>query len=62
LFWGSDNDVVPASIFQWNFELAELSRLREIGKPSNFSTTLGNGAIKLCATHEPEGGKRKDET
>ncbi len=54
LVWGSDNDRMPAAIFQWDFATATLQKLREIGKPSYFSTVLEDGTMVLSTTYEPE--------
>ncbi len=54
LFWGSDNDVEPASIFRWNVPEARLSKIIEIGKPSYYSTVLYDGTLVLSTTYEPE--------
>lgn len=54
LYWGSDNDHAPASIFRWNFSNAQLSKVQEIGKPSYFSTILKNNVLILSTTYEPE--------
>jgi hypothetical protein len=54
LYWGSDNDYEPASIFRWNFPNARLSKIVEIGKPSYFSTILKNNVLILSTTYEPK--------
>jgi hypothetical protein len=54
LYWGSDNDHEPASIFRWDFTNARISKIIEIGKPSYFSTILKDDVLILSTTYEPK--------
>jgi hypothetical protein len=55
LYWGSDNDQEPASIFRWDFADERLDEVQVIGSPSYYySTKLKDGTLVLSTTFEPE--------